>query len=128
MPHDIRVIRAQEFLRADVRGHMDLAASQDLLRQLAAATAGNPNRHILIDARDTGPPVLTSVDLFELVQTLRQLGLGLLNRIAILRRLRDPFDRARFFEMLATDRGFHVAVFDDFEAAFDWLQNGGDAT
>src|SRR5262245_57828203 len=111
MPHDIRVIAAAEFLRADVHGQLDLPASQRLLEEVAAACAGTPDRHILIDVRDTAVPLLSSADLYELVQTLRRLGLGLFNRIAILRQLRRSFDRARFFEMLATDRGFQVAVF-----------------
>src|SRR5262249_26013147 len=106
-------------------GQLDLATSRQILIELASATAGNPYQHILIDGRDiTGPP-LSTVDLFELVQTLRSLGLGLLNKLAILRKLRDSFDRGRFFEMLATDRGFNVGVFDDFESAFTWLYGGG---
>jgi hypothetical protein len=125
MPHDIRVIAAHEFLRADVHGQYNLASSQQLLHNLAAACADQPDRHILLDVRDTGIPQLTSVDLFELVQTLRQLGLGVLNKIAILRVVKDTFDRAKFFEMLATDRGFQVAVFDDFEPAISWLFGHG---
>ena len=126
MPHDIRVIKASEFVRADVQGKPDLAASKQLLRELAAACVGCPDRHILIDTRATDAPELTSLDLYELVQTLRELGLGLLNRIAILNRPRDTFDRARFFEMLAADRGLHVGAFKDFEAAFTWLHGGGE--
>src|SRR3954471_16114488 len=105
MPHHICVITAKDFLRADVHGQTDLTTSKRLLEELAAACVGTPDRHILVDVRDAVPSQMSSVDLFELVQTLRRLGLGVLNRIAILRRPRDAFDRARFFEMLATDRG-----------------------
>ena len=126
VPHNVCVIPAKEFLRADVHGQLDLAASKRLLEELAAACAATPERHILIDGRDVGDPVLTSTDLYELVQTLRMLGLGLLNKIAILRRHPDTFDRARFFEMLATDRGFHVGAFEDFESAFQYLYGHGD--
>jgi hypothetical protein len=125
MPHDIRVIPAHEFLRADVHDRLDLAASKRLLEQLAAACVGCPERDILVDVRGISTPQLSSVDLYELVQALRGLGLGLLNRIAILRRVRDGFDRARFFEMLAADRGFQVSVFEDFEAALTWLYGSG---
>jgi hypothetical protein len=125
MAHDIRVIAARDFLRANVQGQFDLEASKALLRDLATAVVGCQDRHILIDTRETGTPILTSSDLFELVQTLKQLGLGLLNRVAILRHLTDTFDRGRFFEMLATDRGMQVGTFDDFETAFEWLQTGG---
>ncbi len=121
MAHDIRVIPARDFLRADVRGSLDLAASKQVLAELAAACVGRHDRHILIDVRDIAAPLLSSTDLFELVQALARLGLGLLNRIAILRRRFDSFDRARFFELLAADRGLQVGAFDDFEAAFDWL-------
>jgi hypothetical protein len=125
MAHDIRVITASDFLRANVQDQLDLEASKALLRDLAKAVVGCPDRHILVDTRETGKPIMTSSDLYELVQTLRQLGLGVLNRIAILRRLVDTFDRAQFFEMLANDRGMQVGAFDDFETAFEWLQTGG---
>jgi hypothetical protein len=126
MSHDIRVISGREFLRADVRGQPDLATSRQILEELAAAGGADPRRDIMLDIRDTGDPVLTSVDLFELVQVFRKLGLGVLNRIAILRRVKDEFDRARFFEMLATDRGLNVAVFEEFEPAFTWLNGPGE--
>ncbi len=125
MAHDIRVISARDFFRANVEGQFDLESSKALLRDLAKAVVGCQDRHILIDTRETGTPILTSSDLFELVQTLRQLGLGVFNRIALLRRLTDTFDRGRFFEMLATERGMQVGTFDDFETAFEWLQTGG---
>jgi hypothetical protein len=125
MPHDIRVIAAREFLRADVHGRLDLLASKQILAELAAC-ASSPEQDILIDVREISVPArLSSVDLFELVQTLRELSLGVLNRIAILRHPRGEFDRARFFEMLAVDSGFQVGVFEDFEAAFRWLHGGG---
>ena len=125
MAHDIRVISARDFLRANVEGQFDLEASKALLCDLAKAVVGCQDRHILIDTRETGTPILNSSDLFELVQTLKQLGLGVFNRIAVLRRLKSTFDRGRFFEMLATDRGMQVGTFDDFETAFEWLQAGG---
>jgi hypothetical protein len=127
MPHDIRVITAREFLRADVHGRLDLPASKRVLEQLAAACAGTPDRHILIDVRDTKPANVGSVEVYELVQTLRVLGLGVLNQIAVLRCQPEGFDRGRLFEMLATDRGFQVGVFEDFEAAFAWLYGKGEA-
>ena len=119
MPHDIRVIPAKEFLRANVHGQVDLASSKALLTELAAAVG--PGQHILIDSRDTGKAILTSLEIYDLVQTLRALGLGLMNKIAILRHHTDGFDRARFFQLLANDRGFAVGAFEDFEAAFGWL-------
>jgi hypothetical protein len=121
MPHDVYIIPAQDFLRADYHGELDLAASQRLLVELAMTCVDTPDRNILIDVRGADTPVLTASNLFDLVQTLRSLGLGVTNRIAILREPRDSFDRARFFEMLATDRGLKVGAFEDFESAFGWL-------
>jgi hypothetical protein len=123
MAHDVRVIPAREFLRADVHGNLDLRQSKELLKELAAATTGFPDRHILIDVRDvpaTGPR-LSSEELFEIVQTLHSLGLGVLNRIAIVRRPPEAFDRARFLEMLAGERGIQISAFESFEEAFNWL-------
>lgn len=121
MSHDIRVIPARQFLRADVRGRLDLAASKQILERLSAACTAHPGLDLLVDVRDTGERLLSSEDLLELVQKLRGLGLGVFNRVAILRRPPEAFDRARFFETLASERGFQFAAFEDFEAAFHWL-------
>src|SRR5262245_22966206 len=99
MPHDIRVITAREFLRADLHGRIDLATSKRIFEEMARACAAAPGRHVLLDVRDATGEKLTSVDLYELVQSLCGLGLGVLNRIAIVRVPRDTFDRARFFEL-----------------------------
>jgi hypothetical protein len=123
MPHDIRVIPASEFLRADVHGQIDLASSKALLTELAAAV--RPGQHIVIDNRSSGKANLTSLEIYDLVQTLRALGLGLMNKIAIIRRPTEGFDRARFFQLLANDRGFEVGAFADFEAALGWLYGEG---
>jgi len=127
MPHDVRVIPARDFLRVDVENKLNLAESKKLLEEIAAAGAGKPDQNILVDLREAaGAPMLSSVDIFELVQTLRKLGLGILNKIAILRHPPHDFDRARFFEMLATDRGCQVGVFEDFETAFAWFYGHGE--
>ena len=34
----------------------------------------------------------------------------------------DRLDHARFFELTATNRGFNIHAFEDFERAIDWLQ------
>jgi len=125
MPHDIRVIKVREFLRADVSGKMNLEQTVDLLVALASRNAAKPDQHILLDVRDTKEPELDSADLYELVKVLRSLGMGVINRMAILRNKREGFDRARFFQMLAHDRGLNVGVFEEFEECFEWIRLEG---
>jgi hypothetical protein len=41
--------------------------------------------------------------------------------VAVLTRPKDNFDRAAFLELCATNRGYHLRAFREFEEAFAWL-------
>jgi hypothetical protein len=120
MAHDIRIISVKDFVRTDVTGAPDLAASEKLLKEIAAACQGTPQHHVLIDVRQAERS-LSVMDVFQLACSLRDIGLGVHNRIAVLAPPAADFDRARFFETVARNRGCSVGAFRDFEKAFDWL-------
>ena len=130
MAHDIRVIPATAFLRAEIRGRLDVPATRQLLQKLAASCADHPQRAMVVDFRDVPEddptPRLSSTELAELLGELLKTGLGFANKVAVLRNPRPGFDRAKLFELMAADRGRNVGVFDDFESAFRWLFGEGD--
>ena len=123
MPHDIRIISLDDFLRTDVHGQLDLAESKKLLSDVAAEYAQLPNHHILLDLR-AATSELVVPELYALVAFLGELGLGVNNRIALLYHQKDSFDRARFFALYAERQGLQVSAFQDFEWALEWLQKG----
>jgi len=120
MSYDMRVIPIKEFLRTDVSGVIDLNASRAVLKELLEICSRNNVHHILIDTREANSRA-TTVDVWTLANDLGSLGMSLQHRIAILNRPKDEFDRGAFLELCATNRGYQLRAFHDFERAFTWL-------
>jgi len=127
MPLELQIIRASEFIRLGARGHLDLAASCEILRQLAIACRRRTINQALLDLRDVRPgatPMLTRNDLLSLVNTFRDVGFSNQLRLAVLDSA-DPHRRARLFAFMTTLRGWSVKASDNFEEALLWLSQGG---
>jgi hypothetical protein len=120
MPHDIRVISAKDFIRTDVSGNTDIALSKQILLEIAGVCTEKACYHVLLDYREAHSKS-TAAEIFELASSLKDIGLGIQNRIAILAPPVVDWDRATFFETVAQNRGFRVRAFRDFEKAFEWL-------
>ncbi|HJT19222.1 MAG TPA: hypothetical protein VJ746_02050 [Nitrospira sp.] len=120
MAYDVRIIPIREFMRSDVSGTVDLKASRELLRALMAACASRQVDRILIDSREASSKAST-VDVWTLANDLGSLGVSRDHRVAILNRPKDDFDRGAFLELCATNRGYHLRAFREFEEAFTWL-------
>jgi len=122
MAYDIRLIHLKDFLRTNVHGAIDLESSRRLFKEVANASLERDNHHILIDVRDIPPGgKLSAVDVWEVASSLEDCGIGRHTRIAILNAPKDNFDRAAFLETCATNRGFAIRAFRDFEKALYWL-------
>jgi hypothetical protein len=120
MSYDMRVIPISEFLRTDVSGVIDLQASRAVLKELLGICLRENIHHILIDTREASSRSST-VDVWTLANDLGSLGMSNQHRIAILNRPKDDFDRGAFLELCATNRGYQLRAFRDFESAFTWL-------
>jgi hypothetical protein len=120
MAYDVRVIPIKEFLRTDLSGVIDLQASRAVLKELLDRCSRNKIHHILIDTREASSRAST-VDVWTLANDLGALGMSTKHRIAILNRPKDEFDRGAFLELCATNRGYQLRAFRDFESAFTWL-------
>ena len=129
MPLELQIIRANEFIRMGATGHFDLPASKAALANLAVACQKRGINQALMDLRALRPgpkPVFSPADLFELVNTFREVGFTKQLRLAILYQS-DPHHRARLFAFISTLRGWTVQAFSDFERAIMWLSKGKDA-
>jgi hypothetical protein len=120
MDLNLRIIQARDFLKVTPTGEVELEKSKQTLLRLASMNAEPSQYDILIDTRQkTG--YLTLADIAELVDLMIEHRESFRSKLAILARPGLGFDHAKFMELYATNRGFHVAAFADFEDAINWL-------
>ena len=82
---------------------------------------------VLIDTREATSKASVT-DVWTLASELKSVGLSPQHRIAVVNRPKDNFDRAEFLEICASNRGFQLKAFREFEAAFTWLTEGEPST
>ena len=120
MAYDVRVIHIREFMKTDITGEIDLNASRGMLSELMEACKLENMTHILFDCREASSHS-TVLDVWTLARDLGSIGVTPENRVAVLTRPKDNFDRAAFLELCATNRGYQLKAFREFEEAFAWL-------
>ena len=120
MAYDVRVIPIREFMKTDITGEVDVNATRDMLSQLMAACKRENMTRILIDVREASSHS-SVLEVWTLAKDLGSLGVTHENRVAVLNRPKDHFDRGAFLELCATNRGYQLRAFREFEAAFAWL-------
>ncbi|MHC4153461.1 MAG: hypothetical protein ACYST6_00825 [Planctomycetota bacterium] len=120
-----KIINAKDFIKTRPTGEIDLEESKRLLGQIAAMAGPPADYEILIDARESRGN-LNYADMWELVSELSRHSEAFRNKIALLVRDDEQFNKASFMELCAKNRGFEVAAFTSFERTIDWLQSSGD--
>ena len=121
MSFELHVIRSGDFVRSGAEGTFDLDASREILRALAGALVARGMGKALLDIRKMRvEPPTTYTQLYHLARSFRDAGFGPAHRLAILVSP-DRYDKADFFALCASTRGWNAYAFDDFEEAFDWL-------
>ncbi|MCD6395817.1 MAG: hypothetical protein J7M40_20220 [Planctomycetes bacterium] len=116
-----KLISAKDFIKTHPTGEPDLEQSKKILIELAAIAEPPADYEILLDARDAYG-TLTLFDMYELVTELGRHRSAFRNKIAVLSRPDHQFDKARFLELCARNRGFQVGAFTDFQETIEWLQ------
>jgi hypothetical protein len=120
MDLSLRIVLAQDFLRADASGKADLASVRRLAQQLADADASSGHLPILLDVRQV-EGMLSILDLADLVKAMLNDRLKYQTRLALLVRPDSQFERARFMEDYARNRSIPIGAFTDLDAAVRWL-------
>ncbi len=127
MAVNVRVVPIKEFLRTDIAGHLDLQTSRSLLHSIMKACKKQNVDRVLIDTREATSDA-SVLDVWTLASDLTSVGLSSQHRLAVVNRPKDEFDRAEFLEVCASNRGFQLKAFREFEAAFTWLTEGEPST
>ena len=121
----IRHVQYADFIALISDGVGDLSgfrsATDTLVRQMGSLHF----HHILIDLRHAVIPPLPEAVLVEAVSYLRRVGVGVLNRVAI---VTDPADelrseRVQIAERIALLMEMHLRSFQDYSEALDWLND-----
>ena len=121
MAHELHVIKAGDFVRAGPEGALDVDASAEVLRSLAAALVSRGIDKAILDVRKMHiEPPSTYTQLYQLARVFQQAGFGPGHRLAVVVSP-DRYDKADFFAMTAAGRGWNAYAFDNFEEAFEWL-------
>jgi hypothetical protein len=127
MAYDVRVIPIREFMKTDISGEVDMSASRKMLSELMAICKRENMSRILIDCREASSHA-TTLDVWTLAKDLGSLGVTYEYRVAVLNRPKDDFDRGAFLEVCATNRGYQIKAFREFEMAFHWLTSEESST
>jgi hypothetical protein len=120
MKADIKFVKTKDFIKTTASGQLSLEESKHVLTHLAALNSPDNLHDLLIDIRET-TSVLSLSDIYELVAEVGKQRQSFRSQIAILIGPQHDIDKARFLEMCASNRGFSVNVFTDFEESVNWL-------
>lgn len=119
MPTNVKVIHANDFIRARPEGPAYLEEAEKLLTDIVRAGAGLDDFEVLVDTRRvTG--ALSATDLWSLSEKLVRVRASFARKTAILCPV-EKFDRSRFFALCAENRGFNIRAFTSYEEAMEWL-------
>jgi hypothetical protein len=119
MPTNVRVIRAQDFIRAAPGGVLDLAASEKLLADIVLAAGSLDDYQVLLDTRNA-IAVLETSDLYYLAERVAEHA-GKLNHMTAVLCPLERFNHARFFTLCTQRRGLNIRPFATYEQAMEWL-------
>jgi hypothetical protein len=119
MSTDIRIIHAQDFIKATPEGQLDFEASKQLCAKVASISASSDIYRLIVDIRKAQVK-MSVTDLWYLATELSKQGGNFSRRTAVLCP-HDQFDQAGFFALCAQNIGHQVRAFTSFEEAIEWL-------
>lgn len=119
-----KIIQAQDFIKARPSGEVDLEQSKKILGEMADMASLPGEYDILLDIRVTFGN-LDQDDVRELVDELVRRRKTFRNKIAVLAREDEQFNKAAFAEMCANMslHAFKLMAFTEYEEATEWLQS-----
>jgi hypothetical protein len=116
-----KTLDGKKFVKARATGEFDLEESKQALSLLLQDPGFSKQCDILIDLREAECD-LTMADIFEIVQYLVEHRQAFLGKLAVLVSGTSEFDKARFMELCAENRGIKVHAFTDPADAEAWLR------
>ncbi len=122
MQINYKIICAKDFIRAKPTGEVDLEQSKIVISQLVEMASVTADYELLVDIREAYGN-MDHNNLWELILELGKHRSAFRNKIAVLARDDEQFNKAVFLELCASIGGFKISAFDDFEQATNWLQS-----
>src|SRR5450432_1561010 len=119
MPCNVQIVKTRDFLKLNAQGQLDVRQSHDVLAGLAKSCIAHDIDCALLDVRDASGTLKLS-DLYALARAFPEMGFHEHHRLAVLHRY-SAGERAQMFAMFATDRGWNVRAFEEYEEAIDWF-------
>jgi hypothetical protein len=120
MPYNLKIVPSREFIRTNANGEFDLEGTKELFIAVFSKMKDADVSEVVLDVREAYSK-MTAFDLYQLLPILDKLGHKGSWKVAIVYRPKDDFDRAKFFELCAQNRGYQVGAFQVFEEAITWL-------
>ncbi len=120
MPIDVKIVPAREFIRTKANGEFDLEGTKELFLAVFSKMQETNASEVVMDFREASTK-LTASDINELLSVLNHVGSWSTWKIAIVYRPKEDWDRAKFFELGAQNKGYRVEAFQAFEKALTWL-------
>ena len=121
MGFNLQVVKTNDFVRFDGHGKLDLEQSRRALERLATACVTSGANCALLDVRDMRTE-LGLVDFYNLISAFHAMGFRHNHHLAVLHRYNGG-DKAEFFALCASSRGWNVRAFDEFEHAVEWFES-----
>ena len=118
-----KTYEVRDFIRKTEAGELDIKASVEIVKELAATAGFHTDHNILLDLRDTaiaGPVNLTG--LLEIVMEFVRYEYAFKNKIAVLIPNKpERIMQAQYIANAMQVKGLSCNYFTDFEAALDWM-------
>ena len=124
MPVNYKIIQAKDFITVTPTGEIDLKESKKVLGQLADMLGLVGNYELLLDMREAHSN-MQQAELEEIVRELVRHKDVFQNKIAVIARNDEQFNKAVFVEICANIDGLTVEAFTDYEQAITWIQSEG---
>ena len=119
MTAKIKIIHAQDFLKATPEGELDFEESKRILLEIASVVVPQDDYDLIIDTRKAHS-VMSPNDLWQLSKEISTFGEKFRRKTAVICP-RERFDQAKFFELCSHNRGYQIHAFTSYEDAIDWL-------
>ena len=113
MPYNLKIVPSREFIRTNANGEFDLEGTKELFLSVFSKMKDADVSEVVLDVREAYSK-MTAFDLYQLLPILNRVGNKGNWKIAIIYRPKDDFDRAKFFELCAQNRGYQVGAFQIF--------------
>ncbi len=120
MPINVKIVPAREFIRTNANGEFDLEGTKELFLAVFSKMKEANVSEVVMDFREASTK-MTASDINELLSVLNHVGSWSTWKIAIVYRPKDYWDRAKFFELGAQNKGYRVGAYQSFEGALNWL-------